>query len=109
MMAATLPFAPSVVVSPGALPTHRELRRIIAALEQKVYTLQIEVAQHEASANFVTNAICGALPASELEHALHAILNTERGRRLLGTALRPARDNVEFNKAAEVARRILGI
>ena len=61
MMAATLPFAPSVVVSPGALPTHRELRRIIAALEQKVYTLQIEVAQNEANAMYVTDAMRGAL------------------------------------------------
>ena len=109
MMAATLPFAPSVVVSPGALPTHRELRRIIAALEQKVYTLQIEVAQNEANAMYVTDAMRGALPAAELLHALHALVATERGRRLLGAALRPTRGDPVYNTNALVARRILQI
>ena len=103
-----LPFAPSAV-APVPLPTHRELRRIIAMYEQRIFNLEIELARNEASAVYVTDAIRGALPASELEHALRALLKSERGRRLLGTALRPARGDVEFNKAAEVARRILGI
>ena len=107
-MAATLPFAPSVVVSPGALPTHRELRRIIAALEQKVYTLQIEVAQNEANAMYVTDAMRGALPGAELLHSIRAIIATERGRRLMTAALRPARgDDDGINAAAATARKIL--
>ena len=109
MAAPTLPFASSAVASPVAMPTHRDMRRVIAMLQQKVYVLEIELARHEASAVFVTDAIRGALPASELEYALRALLNTERGRRLFGTALRPARGDKEFNRAAEVARRILNI
>ena len=75
MMAAapTLPYATSVEASPGALPTHRELRRMIAMYEHKVYTLQIELARYESSAMYVTDAMHGALEASKLEHALRAL------------------------------------
>ena len=86
-----MPLAPSVVVSPVALPTHRELRRMIAMYEQKIYALQIELARNEAKALFVTDAMRGALPGAELLHSLRAIIATERGRRLMTTALRPAR------------------
>ena len=108
MAAPTLPYATSVV-APVALPTHRELRRIIAAYEQRIFNLEIELARNEASAVFVTDAIRGALPASELECALRALVATERGRRVLGTALRPTRGDAEYNQYVAVARRILQI
>ena len=97
------------MTAPATRPAYQELCQIIVACQQEIFRLKLELAQNEASTMYVTNAIRGALPASELEYALRALLNTERGRRLLGTALRPSRDNVVFNKAAEVARRILGI
>ena len=58
MAAPTLPYATSVV-APVALPTHRELRRMIAMYEHKVYTLQIELARYEENATFVTDAMRG--------------------------------------------------
>ena len=45
----------------------------------------------------------------ELNHALHALTATERGRRLLATALRPTRGDPEYNTNALVVRRILEI
>lgn len=109
MMAATLlPFAPSAV-APVAMHTRHDLRRVIAALQQKVYTLEIELARHEASAMYVTDAMHGALPAAELFHAMRAIVATERGRRLMTAALRPARGDAEYNQNVAVARRILQI
>ena len=101
-----MPYAPSVV-APVALPTHRELRRMIAMYEQRIFNLEIELAKNEASAVYVTGAMRGALEASKLEHALRALVATERGRRVLGTALRPARGDGEFNEAAAVVRHIL--
>ena len=109
MAASSLPLAPSVVTAPAVMPAYRELCEVIVAYQTEIFKLKAKVAQYEANAGYVTNAIRCALPASELEHALRALLKSERGRRLLGTALRPARSDIEFNQAAEVARRILGI
>ena len=103
-----MPYAPSVV-APVALPTHRELRRMIAMYEQRIFNLEIELAKNEASAVYVTGAMRGALEASKLEHALRALVATERGRRVLGTAVRPARGDEEFNAAAAAVRRILDL
>ena len=101
-----LPFAPSAV-APVAMHTRHDLRRVIAAYEQRIFTLEIELAKNEASAVYATDAMRGALEASKLEHALRALVATERGRRVLGTALRPARGDEEFNTATAVVRHIL--
>ena len=102
-----MPLAPSAV-APVAMHTHRDMRRVIAALQQKVYTLEIELARHEENAIFVTESMRCALPGAELFHALHAIVATERGRRMMTAALRPARgDDGMNNAAAATARKIL--
>ena len=85
------------------------MRRVIAMLQQKVYVLEIELARHEENAIFVTESMRCALPGAELFHALNALVATERGRRLLGTALRPTRGDAEYNQYVAVARRILQI
>ena len=99
-----LPFAPSAV-APVAMHTRHDLRRVIAAYEQRIFNLEIELAKNEASAVYVTGAMRGALEASKLEHALRALLNTERGRSVLKTALRQARADEKFNEAAAVVSR----
>ena len=101
-----MPLAPSAV-APVAMHTRHDLRRVIATYEQRIFTLEIELAKNEASAVYATDAMRGALEASKLEHALRALVATERGRSVLKTAVRPARGDADFNAAAAVVRRIL--
>ena len=56
MAAPMLPFAPSAV-APVAMHTRHDLRRVIAAYEQRIFTLEIELAKNEASAVYATDAM----------------------------------------------------
>ena len=107
MAASSLPLAPSVATAPDVMPAYRELCEVIVAYQTEIFKLKAKVSQYEASAVYVTDAMHGALQASKLEHALRALVATERGRRVLGTAVRPARGDEEFNVAAAAVRRIL--
>ena len=109
MAAPTLPFASSVVARPGLMPAYRELCEVIAQYQAEIYRLQSQLSQYETGARIATDAMQGAMQASKLEHALRALVKTERGRRLMGAVVRPARGDCEFNTAAAVVRRILEI
>ena len=116
MAAPTLPFANSVVASPGAGLAYQEICALLCAYQQQIFelkasnsALRARIAEYDSCGNFVTASMRGALPAVELNHALHALAATERGRRLLGTALRPTRGDPEYNTNALVVRRILEI
>ena len=54
------------------MPAYQELCQIIVAYQTEIYRHQSQLSQHEASAQFATDAMRGALPASELGHALRA-------------------------------------
>ena len=91
-----MPFANSVVASPGVGLAYQEICALLCAYQQQIFdlkasnsALRARIAEYDSGGNFVTASMRGALPAVELNHALHALAATERGRRLLGTALRP--------------------
>ena len=109
-----MPFANSVVASPGVGLAYQEICALLNAYQQQIFhlkasnaALRVKVAEYDSCGRFVTSSMREALPAVELNHALNALAATERGRRLLANALRPTRGDPEYNRHTAVARRIL--
>ena len=114
MAAPTLPLANSVVAPPGVGLAYQEICALLCAYQQQIFdlkasnsALRARIDEYDSCGKFVTSSMRGALPAVELNHALHALTATERGRRLLATALRPTRGDPMHNQHAAIARRIL--
>ena len=101
------PVAQATLVT--SVPDYNELVREIQRYQTENVRLRAQLAQYDAGAKFATEAMRGALRSSSLEHALRGVVATDRGKRQLAAAMRPARVEVGFNTHAATVRRILGL
>ena len=81
-----MPFANSVVASPGVGLAYQEICALLNAYQQQIFhlkasnaALRVKVAEYDSCGRFVTSSMREALPAVELNHALNALAATERG------------------------------
>ena len=111
MAGAAPPPAPCVVTAPT--PSFEEVVALLSSYQNEIQRLQSanerlreRLAEYEAGVATVHAAMAGALRASQLESALHRVVATERGRRLVRSALHPDKHTGESEEIHECAHTV---